>query len=110
MTQLVEICGEEKEDLIHFIIKCKSLETKRNCNLIKGNIEEQEERMKDVLYRNRNNIGVSKMIMNMQNLRKNLLEEKLTVRLLIVTGEIGLYLPFTKLNLKKSIPVTDNFF
>ena len=65
-----KLCGEENEDLNHFITNCKELETKRNYNLINKNIREQEERMKDVLFRNRNHTEVSKMIMNMWNLRK----------------------------------------
>ena len=29
-----KLCGEERKDLVQFIINCKSLETKRNYNLI----------------------------------------------------------------------------
>ena len=49
-----KLCGEEREDLVHFIIKCKSLETKRNYNLIEKDIKYPEDRIRKLLYRNEN--------------------------------------------------------
>ena len=71
-----KLCGEEKEDIVHFIIKCKSLEVKRDYNLIHKEIAEHEERMRELLYRNKNHSGVGKMIKNLWDLRKNILDEQ----------------------------------
>jgi len=48
---ICKLCGEEKDDLVHFIIKCKELETKRNYNLIEKDIRDPEERMRKLVYR-----------------------------------------------------------
>ena len=71
-----KLCGEEKEDLVHFIIKCKSLEIKRNYNLINKETVEHEERMRELLYRNKNHSEVGKMIKNLCDMRKNILAKQ----------------------------------
>ena len=56
---------QEEKDLVHFIIKCKSLEKKRDYNLIHKETVEQEERMRELLYRSKDYTGVGKMIKNL---------------------------------------------
>ena len=70
-----KLCGEEKEDLIHFTVKCKKLEKKRNYTIINLEIKNQEERMKDLLYRNTDYIKTSRVIRDLWILRRNLLKE-----------------------------------
>ena len=43
-NMICKLCKEEKEDLVHFISKCKELEGKRNYNLLDKDIEDPEER------------------------------------------------------------------
>ena len=62
--------------MVHFIIKCKSLEIKRNYNLINKETVEHEERMRELLYRNKNHSEVGKMIKNLWDMRKNILEQQ----------------------------------
>ena len=69
-----KLCGEEIEDIIHFIAKCKSLESKRNYNIINKEIVDHEERTKDVLYRNKNHNDIGIMIKIMWESRKNIIE------------------------------------
>ena len=40
-----KMCKKEPEDIVHFIIKCKSLESKRDYKVINRNIKNPEERM-----------------------------------------------------------------
>ena len=56
------LCGEEEEDLIHFIVKCKKLEKKRNSSVINNSILDPEERMKDLLYRNKDYRSTSRVV------------------------------------------------
>ena len=67
---------KEKEDLIHFTVKCKKLERKRNYTIIDDRIDNYEERMKDLLYRNTDHIKTSYMIRNLWILRRDLLKER----------------------------------
>ena len=71
------LCGEEEEeDLIHFIIKCKKLEKKRNGSVINNNILDPEERMKDLLYRNKDYRKTSRVVRDLWTLRRQLLKMK----------------------------------
>ena len=70
-----KLCGEEKEDLVHFIVKCKSLETKRNYNLIEKDISDPEERMRKLLYRNEKHQEIGRQIKNLWNLRRELMDK-----------------------------------
>ena len=69
------LCGKE-EDLIHFIIKCKKLEKKRNGSVINNNILDPEERMKDLLYRNKDYRNTSRVVRDLWTLRRQLLKMK----------------------------------
>ena len=69
-----KLCQEEDEDILHFIIKCKKLEQKRNYTLIDRNIRDPEERMRVLLFRNREYTRVSKMIRSLWDLRRDLLK------------------------------------
>merc|ERR1712179_873669 len=57
-----KLCGKEKEDLVHFLIKCEKLEVERNYQVIDENIDNPEERMRKLLYRNRKHQEVGKQI------------------------------------------------
>ena len=61
-----KLCGEEKEDIVHFIMKCKNLEKSRDYSIIKKDIKDPEERMREQLCRNKNfqQIGVNKKPMD----------------------------------------------
>ena len=70
------MCGEEEEDLIHFIVKCKKLEKKRNSSVINNRILDPEERMKDLLYRNKDFRSTSRVVKDLWTLRRQLLKLK----------------------------------
>ena len=69
-----KLCGKEKEDLVHFLIKCEKLEVRRNYEIIDKNICNSEERMRKLLYRNKKHQEVGKQIKNLWDLRKKLIE------------------------------------
>ena len=68
-----KLCGEE-EDIIHFTVKCKKLEKKRNNSIINTEILDPEERMKDLLFRNKDYRGTSRTIRDLWILRRQLLK------------------------------------
>ena len=70
-----KLCGKEKEDLVHFLISCETLESGRNYQVIDGNIDNPEERMRKLVYRNNRYQEVGKQIKKLWDLRKKLLEE-----------------------------------
>ena len=67
------LCGVEKEDIVHFIVRCSSLEQKRDYKLVNRNIKDSEDRMRELLFRNGNHMEISRMIKNMWELRRKLL-------------------------------------
>ena len=69
-----KLCGQEKEDLVHFLIKCEKLEIRRNYKIIDKNISNSEERMRKLLYKNKKYQEVGKQIKNLWDLRKKLIE------------------------------------
>ena len=73
-----KLCGEEEEDIVHFTVKCRNLERKRNHLIVKMDIIDPEERMKDLLFRNKNYKETSKVIRDLWVLRRQLLKEKET--------------------------------
>ena len=73
---MCRLCGEEEEDLIHFIVKCKKLEKKRNSSVINYKILDPEERMKDLLYRNKEFRSTSRVVRDLWTLRRQLLKLK----------------------------------
>ena len=52
------------------------MEMKRNYNHINKETEEYEEKMRELLYRNKNQSEVGRMIKNLWDLRKNILHEQ----------------------------------
>ena len=67
-----KLCGEEKEDIVHFLIKCKKLEKRRDYKLIDRNIQNPEERLKKLRYRNEEHQELGKLIKNLWTLRRDL--------------------------------------
>ena len=70
-----KLCGEEEEDIIHFTVKCKPLEKKRNKLVVNKEIIDPEERMKDFLFRNKNYTEIRKVIRDLWVLRRQILKE-----------------------------------
>ena len=70
-----KLCGEEQEDLVNFTVKCSKLERKRDPTLIDKEIKNPVERMKELLFRNREHIKVSQLVRNLWILRRDLLKE-----------------------------------
>ena len=70
-----KLCGEEEEDIVHFTVKCKMLEKKRNDKVINKDIVDPEERMKDFLFRNKDYAEVRKVIRDIWVLRNQKLKE-----------------------------------
>ena len=75
---ICKLCREEKEDIVHFTTKCKNLEEVRDYDIIDKNIRSPEERMRVLLFRNKNHLTVGRMLRKLWELRKKLLkpEEK----------------------------------
>ena len=69
-----KLCKEGKEDIVHFIIDCKKLEKSRDYNLIDRNINNSEEKIKVLLFRNNNYQETGKMIKKLWEERKRILE------------------------------------
>ena len=63
-----KLCKKETEDIVNFIIKCKSLESKRDYKVIDKNIRNPEERMRILLFRNKNHQDVSNMLRDLWEL------------------------------------------
>ena len=61
--------------MVHFIVKCSKLERKRDPTIINRKIDDPEERMKELLFRNRDHIRVSKQVRELWILRRDLLKE-----------------------------------
>ena len=60
---------------MHFITKCKSLEQKRDHNLLDTDIRDPEERMRILLFRDERRQSIGKMIRNLWELRRQQLKE-----------------------------------
>ena len=67
-----KLCGEETEDIVHFVIKCEKLESKRDYGVIDQYIQNPEERMRKLLFENEHHQEIGKMIKNLWMLRKEL--------------------------------------
>ena len=61
--------------MVHFITKCKNLEIKRDYNIIDKDIKNPEEKMRKLLYRNKNYQEVGRLIKNLWTLRKELIND-----------------------------------
>ena len=69
-----KLCKEDKEDIVHFIIDCKKLEKCRNYNLIDKNIQNSEEKMRKLLFRNKKHQEIGQMIKELWIERKEILD------------------------------------
>merc|ERR1712179_249186 len=65
----------EEEDIVHFTTKCKKLEKMRDYNLLDRDIEDPEERMRTLLFRYERREDIGRMIKNLWDLRKQMLDE-----------------------------------
>ena len=70
-----KLCQEEKEDIVHFMTKCKKLEEVRDYDIMDRSIREPEERMRVLLFRNQNYVLVGRLIRKLWDLRKRLLKQ-----------------------------------
>ena len=70
-----QICGEEEENLEHFLIRCKKLEPKRDEEIMKElDKMKKEKRVPHLLFKMKDYERVSEMIYKMWLLRKVLLK------------------------------------
>merc|ERR1712082_136869 len=68
-----KLCGRGEEKIVHFTIICNKLEQKRDNRLINESLKNPEDKMGELLFRNKKHIEVSIMVKNMWELRKTLL-------------------------------------
>jgi len=71
------LCKHPKEDLVHFLIECKHLESKRNTNLInetKKNKNTKSMQVRMLLFKFKKWDEISEMIQQMWNERKKIIE------------------------------------
>ena len=71
-----KLCGQEEEDLIHFLLKCPSLEKRRDYNIIDKSIAEPKARLINCLFRQKEYQKIGKMIKDMWGIRRNKLKAK----------------------------------
>ena len=71
-----KLCGQEDEDIVHFIVTCEKLEEARNTDLLDRGIENPEETMRKILFREERGQEVGKMIRKLWESRKKQLKEK----------------------------------
>ena len=69
-----KLCGKEDEDLLHFLIKCSALENKRCYKMIDSRIIDPEQRLIDVLFKQKDHRSVGWMIRAMWLRRKDILK------------------------------------
>ena len=69
-----KLCKDENEDLVHFITKCRKLEGIRDYNLLDNNINNPEDRMRKLLFRDSRCYEVGKMVKGLWTLRRKLLK------------------------------------
>ena len=66
-----KLCGEEEEDLEHFLVRCPELSRKRNPEVIKTETPmTSEEKTAHILFENKNHKVVANMIRSMWEYRK----------------------------------------
>merc|ERR1712179_901939 len=75
-NKICKLCGKEDEDIVHFIVKCKALETKRRYDLLDRSIENPEERLVELLFRQQDFQGAGRMIRDLWFKRKDILKNK----------------------------------
>ena len=69
-----KLCGQEEEDLLHFMIKCPYLEKRRNFEIIDESVVEPKERMIKCLFKQNEHQKTGKMIKEMWGTRRNKME------------------------------------
>merc|ERR1712121_491362 len=74
----INALGLEEKDLVHFVIRCPKLESKRNGEIINKNITDSEESLIHSLFKQKKYQGTGKMLKSMWYKRKYLLERKAT--------------------------------
>ena len=71
---LCKLCGREEEDLMHFLIKCPRIESKRNKRIMeKWSNNDKDKQMTDILFNEKNYEKLRQMVGAMWILRKDLL-------------------------------------
>ena len=70
-----KLCGEEDEDIVHFLVKCKKLEGERDNRLMNGAQQDPEEKLRQLLFENKEHQEVGKMIKNLWLLRKRMRDD-----------------------------------
>ena len=75
-NQTCRLCGLEKEDLLHFVLKCPMLEKRRNKEIMNNEIDEPEEKLIHFLYKQKNHQEKRKMIKDMWYARRSILKFK----------------------------------
>ena len=70
-----KLCKKEEEDLVHFMVKCEELESKRDCKILDREIKNPELRLRTLLFKNEDFQAVGKLIRNLWELRKSLLKQ-----------------------------------
>ena len=73
-NKICKLCGQEEEDLIHFMLKCPYLEKRRDYDIIDKSVVEPKERLIKCLFRQNEYQKTGKMIKEMWGIRRNKLE------------------------------------
>ena len=75
-NRVCKLCGQGDEDIVHFLVECKSLEGKRDYNLLDRDIEDPEQRMIELLFRQEDHQGVGRMVKELWYRRKAIIKNK----------------------------------
>ena len=70
-----KLCGEEEEDIAHFLVKCKELEGERDSRLMNGTQQSTEEKLVQLLFENKEHQEVGKMIKKLWMTRNRIKED-----------------------------------
>merc|ERR1712033_155374 len=74
--QTCKLCGLEKEDLLHFMLKCPKLEKRRDREILDNGIEDPEKKLTYFLFKQKNHQEKGRMIKDMWHLRRSILKFK----------------------------------
>ena len=74
--QTCKLCGLEREDLLHFMLKCPKLEKRRNREILDNGVEDPEEKLVHFLFRQENHQEKGRMIKEMWYARRSILRFK----------------------------------
>ena len=73
-SKICKLCRREEEDLIHFMLMCPKLRSKRNNNIMqKWYNEDKDQQLVDILFSEKDHDKIRKMVGAMWLLRKDLL-------------------------------------